>query len=221
MKIITSSKAGKEALENHDSALIGLSIRNSYFKEENLKELIKWADENFNRVFVMIPDIPAIETLKSLGYSENRARQKAQLASNNLENKCISIIEEYGIEDKCKMIRWRDLSNNETYNNSFKNLKELYNVDENFKKDVRDTTDAVIEFHGSELPKEKAIDIGIGFLLQELAFILDSANILGVNRCAYVYHRSLPVHEYMLSGKYKYTLDEKSGYIICEVDNNK
>ncbi|MCL5407244.1 MAG: tRNA-dependent cyclodipeptide synthase [Patescibacteria group bacterium] len=217
MKIISQSSAGKESIENHDSALIGLSIRNSYFKEDNLKELIKWADENFANVFIMIPDIPAVDTLKSLGYNENRARQKAQLASNNLENKCISIIEEFGIEDKSKIIRWEDVINNPEYTSSYKKLCDLYELDQNFKQDVRDSTNAVIEFHGSDLPSEKAINIGVGFLLKELAFISESAKILGVKKCAYIYHRPMSVYENLISGKYNIKTHENSGYIICEI----
>ena len=43
MIIHSKSDTGEKALKEREGALIGLSIRNSYFKDENLHELISWA----------------------------------------------------------------------------------------------------------------------------------------------------------------------------------
>ncbi len=220
MKIIELSEAGKKALEEKQACLIGLSIRNSYFRnEENLKEIYQWASENFSQVFVMIPDSPAIHTLQSLGYPENKARQKAQLASNSLQNKTLAIAEELGIKEKLTIIRWPDLEENIHYLKSLKNLYALYQDNVTFKTDVQEITASVIGGHGTTLNEKDAVEIGVLFILKELAFIANSAEILDVPNCAYVYHRLMPVHKAMLEGKYDMQFPQNSGYIIAEVEN--
>ena len=94
MEIIETSSVGKSVIENHGRILIGLSIKNSYFKDGNLKKILEWVSKYFVHGYVMIPDEPAIYTLMSIGYEENRARTKAVLEANRLENKCYRIIED-------------------------------------------------------------------------------------------------------------------------------
>lgn len=220
MKVIELSEAGKSALDNKEACLIGLSIRNSYFRDEdNLKEIYRWASENFSQIFVMIPDLPAIHTLQSLGYPENKARSKAQLASNSLQNKTLAIAKEQGIEQKLTIIRWPDLEEKLSYLNSLRKLYDVYQNNALFRDDVQSVTASVIGAHGTALKEKEAIEIGVLFILKELAFIANSAEILNVPNCAYVYHRSMPVHKAMLEGKYGVEFPQNSGYIIAEVNS--
>lgn len=219
MKIIEVSDAGRVTLDNKGAALIGLSIQNSYFRdEENLRQIYKWAADSFSKVFVMIPDLPAIHTLMSYGYPENKARQKAQLAANALENKLQAIVAEIASDTEFYLVRWTPLESNQDYLHSYKKLENLYRTNESFQSDIRSVTKSVIEGHGTSLDINQAVEIGVQFLLKELALISNSASILGVPECAYVYHRLLPVHKDMLEGKYGLTFPKNSGYIIAEVD---
>lgn len=217
MIIRSISPIGQQVLEQKTAVLIGLSIKNSYFKEENITELISWGSENFEHVFIMLPDVPAISTLKSLGYDEGKARATAMLKCNNLENKCNRIIDSLGVKN-VKIIRWKDLEGNEAYATMLEKLTNLYGANDDFKNDVRTTTLGVIEGNGTTLPKEQALDIGVDFILQELACILNSADIFNVPTCAYVYHREMPVHVNMLNNKYPFTPPQNTGYIICETE---
>lgn len=220
MIIHSKSDTGDKAFKEKEGALIGLSIRNSYFKDENLHELISWAKDNFKHVNIMCPDQPAVHTLRSLGYDEKKAKEKANLACNNLENKCKRIIEELGIAGRSKIIRWDDLEKNEKYNSMYRKMKELYEKDSAFRNDARGATKQVIEHHGTELPMEEAIDIGIEFFLKELALILNAADILGIPKSAYIYHKEMPVLEKLLNGEYSFAPPKNNGYIICETDSS-
>jgi len=218
MVIHSKSDTGNKALKEKEGALIGLSIRNSYFKDENLHELISWAKDNFRHVNIMCPDHPAIHTLESLGYDEKTARSKATLACNNLENKCRRIVQELGIDDSTRFIRWDDLEKNDKYNIMYRQIKELYAKDNDFERDAREATKQVIEYHGTKLSMKEAIDTGIEFFLKELALILNAADILGIKKSAYLYHKEMPVLKKLLAGKYNFTPPQNNGYIICETD---
>ena len=100
----------------------------------------------------------------------------------------------------------------------YRAMKVLYEKDDTFRNDARDATKQVIEHHGTELPMEDAIDIGIEFFLKELAFILNAADILGIPKSAYLYHKEMPVLEKLLDGKYNFTPPQNNGYIICETN---
>ncbi len=217
MIIHSHSKVGKEALEEKEGALIGLSIRNSYFKDENIHALISWANNNFKHVAIMCPDVPAIHTLMSLGYPENKARQKAMLACNNLQNKCERIAKELGVP--IRFIRWNDIENDQRYISIYDALKDLHKNDAEFHRDARETTKEVIDHHRTALPIEEAIDIGIEFFLKEMAFILNAADILGIPKTAYLYHKEMPVLENLLNGKYQFTPPANTGYVICELNS--
>lgn len=216
MIIHSHSKVGQEELEENEGALIGLSIRNSYFKDKNLHQLITWAKDNFNQVHIMCPDVPAIDTLKSLGYPDNKARLKATLACNNLMYKCQRICEKLNID--AHFIRWADVENQADYQNMYLALKKLYLDDPTFHSDVRETTREVIQNHGTKLPINKAIDIGIEFFLKEIAFIINAADILGIPKSTYLYHKEMPVLQKLLDSKYYFTPPANTGYIICETE---
>jgi cyclo(L-tyrosyl-L-tyrosyl) synthase len=64
--------------------IIGMSPGNSYFKDDEIKYLLKTAVDRYGRVAVMIADIPAISTYIALGYPENRARRDKALPQGNL-----------------------------------------------------------------------------------------------------------------------------------------
>lgn len=218
MIIHSKSPIGEKALQEKTAALVGLSIRNSYFKEDNLKELITWAKDSFARVFLMLPDVPAISTLRSLGYEENKAQATATLASNNLENKSQRIIETVNVAGHVQVIRWKDIVDNKEYQNMLQQLKALYDANESFRKDIRETTVGVLKNNETTLPLEEAVDIGVDFIIQELACILNAADIFGVPTCAYVYHREMPIHVKVLNREYPFVPPQNTGYIIAQTD---
>ena len=143
MKIIEHSKIGEKVLENKSNILIGLSVKNSYFKEEKLRELIRWSCDNAKQVFIMIPDEPAVFTLMSFGYDEVKAKAKARLEANRLENKCNKIISEHDIKNAF-ILRWEDFKNNENYVEYLSEIKKLYEEHTAFKEAVRLTTEEVV-----------------------------------------------------------------------------
>src|SRR5271156_6635082 len=88
--------------------VIGMSPGNSYFKDEEIKYLLKTTVERFGRVAILIADIPAISTYVAFGYPENRARRdKAIPRGNSLKNKVRRAMEQLGYSDDIvNIVNW-------------------------------------------------------------------------------------------------------------------
>lgn len=128
MKINEISTVGESVIRDKGSILIGLSIKNSYFKDENLKKVLEWSSDHSNDSYIMIPDKPAVYTLMSLGYEEGRAKTKARLEANRLRNKCERIIDESKLSN-ISIITWDDIEGNRDYANSLAKIEHSYETD--------------------------------------------------------------------------------------------
>jgi tRNA-dependent cyclodipeptide synthase len=220
MRILELSALGEKILESRGAALIGLSIRNHYFRGDTIENLTQWGSCTFGTLVFMVPDEPAIDTLLGLGYDPGKAKAQAMLASNNLTNKCERAISKFGISNRARIVRWAQLTANAAYCNSLASVSALYEDNELFRNDVRDTTRQVMLSQGTKLPIDDAVEIGAGFLLKELSFIVAASEILKLSGpSAYLYHRPAPVLKNLLSGKYSFGLASSScGYIVCTLE---
>lgn len=208
MEIREYSPIGNEVAQGGQTLVVGISINNSYFKQENLEKLIHWASATAQSVYIMIPDEPAVYTLMALGKTEEDSVRAARLKSNVLENKCVKVAQVLNV-NTVKVIRWKDIIPNEKYQNALVEIKQAYNVDTAFREAVRSTTGAVLQDGGS-------IEIGIEFLFQELAFISQANQILGVGKTAYVYHKTMDILRDIIAGEYCFKADPCVGFITAE-----
>lgn len=209
-----SSVIGQEVLNEQQSIIIGISINNSYFKEENLLRLISWGSTRAQSVAIMIPDLPAISTLMALGMPEDKARREARKKANNLENKCRAIIERLSLQD-ISIVRWESIVGNINYLQALIAIKEAYDQDDLFRIALRSTTEEVIAAHMHETPSASRIDTGVQFLLQELAFICRSPKIIRQEKVAYVYHHTMQVMKDIMEDKYSFKAPSV-GFITAE-----
>ncbi|MCX6755776.1 MAG: tRNA-dependent cyclodipeptide synthase [Candidatus Nomurabacteria bacterium] len=213
---IKDSSLNEEALANRDTALIiGVSINNSYFKDENLIRLISWASKRSNSVYIMIPDEPAVHTMMALGYTEKEAERKSKKKSNALENKCNQIIESLDVATSVRVLRWKNFNSNIYYTEALFDLRNAYQSDENFMNAVRTTTIEVLLSNGVLAPSGEAVEIGIQFLLKELAFISHADRIFEKEKMAYVYHRDICIIRYILSDFYDFKFSRGFGFITA------
>ena len=215
MEITETSIVGQQVLEERQTLIIGISLNNSYFKEENLRKLITWATGHSESVYIMIPDEPAVHTLSALGETEKEAQRIAQLKSNNLANKCNRIIQENQLTT-VRVIRWKDFKENASYVQTLFDIKTAYGNDVILKQSLREATTHVLHAGGTRVVTEGEIDLGTQFLFKELAFITHADTILGVQKVAYVYHRTMPVLREIVEGIYSFKASPNIGFITAE-----
>jgi len=215
MDIKEISQVGKQVLQNKKALILGISINNSYFKEENLTKLLLWATENASSVYVMIPDEPAVHTLMALGKSESEAVKIARSKSNNLENKCLAIVQNHKLPP-VTIVRWVMIANNEHYLRALEIIRQAYVDFDFFAKEVHATTLNVLKHAGFENPTDEQMRNGLEFLFKELAFITHSDLVLGQEKTAYVYHSTMKVLNNLIEGQYTFFKTEGVGFITAE-----
>ncbi|MEI6022361.1 MAG: tRNA-dependent cyclodipeptide synthase [bacterium] len=213
MQVKECSPVGIDVIQNKGAIIIGVSINNSYFKESNLTKIISWSATRASNVYIMIPDTPSVSTLIALGYEQNKAETLARLKSNSLENKCLFIIKELNL-DNIKIIRWRDLIGRIEYVQAIGHIKYFYDNDLSFKDALRKTTSDVLKHNMSDVPSESQIDIGVVFLLQELAFICHADSILKEEKLGYLYHNTMDVLKGIIENRFSFKT--KIGFITAE-----
>jgi tRNA-dependent cyclodipeptide synthase len=212
-------ETGYRVLQTGGLAIVGMSVRNSYFKKNRIDELLRYCATLFQKIRIMVPDKPAEHTYRALGQSPAKAERKARLSGNTLQNHSLRTMaaihgEVPGFD--IKLIEWgEEVSLHEAFEREYQNLKTLYSSNESFRKEIRDTTRSVL--NGKSKPGyglESAIDEGIHYLLKELAFLSASPEILGVDKIAYVYHHRWKVYEDFVSGKFDGIKRNNLGFVI-------
>lgn len=181
------------------SFLIGLSLNNSYFSQENIEKIISWCDEPQWAVSnaIMIPDEPSIHTMVASGVVESSVRSITRRKANALENKCRKV----KTKNELKIYRWSEVKDQIPYKISLDLMRSIFTHNSKFRRDCLNTTREVISKKNRN-PSESQLIEGTQFLLEELAFVYSSRNIIGAGSVCYVYHKKLDVLYYLLSGQY-------------------
>lgn len=200
--------------------IIGMSPGNSYFKDDEIKYLLKTAVDRYGRVAVMIADIPAISTYIALGYPENRARRDKALPQGNLlKNRTERAIVQLGYTSgQVRIIDWEnEIEPNEDYKKSYANIRNLYESNKQFERDADETTKGVIFNSKREIGDvATATKIAVHYLLSEFAFLDFAPKFFNTKKVTYVYHKNWVVYENYIAGKYDGKPKENIGFLLIE-----
>jgi tRNA-dependent cyclodipeptide synthase len=200
--------------------IIGMSPGNSYFKDDEIKYLLKTTIERYGRVAIMIADIPAISTYMAFGYPENLARRTKALPQGNLlKNRTRRAIHELGYSnEQVRIIDWEtEIESNEEYKKSYQHIRDLYNNDTQFMNDVDGTTKAVLVGSKREIADlDAATKIAVHYLLSEFAFLDWAPVFLNVDKVAYAYHKNWLVYENYIAGKYDGVSKTSTDFVLLE-----
>lgn len=192
------------------SALVGVSMGNKYFKPRTVDLLVTEAHADFSHVGFMLPDVPSVKTLVAKGEPEMLAEKKSRLAFNNIATKvrmkaaeCLSAT---------RILRWKSetpVEESPLYHLSQDDVKQLFQTNEAFRREILSATRSVLQNHYGEgwkkkdsLERGKLLSIGKDFLLMEIACILSAHEILGSQICLYIYHKPMPVLQKLLDGHF-------------------
>ncbi len=196
-------------------ALVALSPRNSYYTRKNIGFAINEAVKKFGRVVVMVADGPDIANMLALGYPTiETARAKAQHYGSNLKNRARQICAERNYTDsQVKIIDWaRDVDPHPAYTQSYIKFCNLLETNPAFKNDVESVARFVIEsardrgqvYDGKKdnIDVAEGVKMAIHYTLAEMAFNDAAAQMFGVSKTVFVYHRTFPLIENYINGAY-------------------
>lgn len=186
--------------------VIGMSPGNSYFKDDEVRYLLKTVVERYGRTGILIADVPAISTYIAFGYPENRARTDKAIAQGNaFKNRTRRIQQELGYApEQVRIADWADeIEKNPDYQGKYKTIRALYDTNAKFQEAADNTTKEVLVHSGREIADmEKAVKIAVHYLLSEFAFLEFAPQFFGVPKVTYVYHKNWPVYEDYIAGKF-------------------
>jgi cyclo(L-tyrosyl-L-tyrosyl) synthase len=194
-------------MNKSDLLIIGMSPGNSYFKQNNINKLLDYATSMFENIEIFIPDIPAVATYIALGYPENIARREKAIPQGNTFRNRIRKYLNNKTTTKVSIFDWKkeNIEENIKYQEYYYYLKNLYNTNIEFKKDIYDATFTVITdnpFRKKEIV-EKDIEIGTHYIISEFSFMLFLHEIRpSFINFYYGYHNNWPVFEKFINGFY-------------------
>jgi tRNA-dependent cyclodipeptide synthase len=200
--------------------IIGMSPGNSYFKDDEVKYLLRTTVERYGKVVIFIADVPAISTYIAYGYPENRARRdKAIPQGNLLKNRVIRAMNQLGYNSETvRIIDWEsEVEPNSDYALSYGKVKALYDSNADFRNDADGTTRHVLEGSKREFKNiNESVKIGVHYLLSEIAFLEWSSKYFNTEKATYIYHTNWPVYENYIAGKYDGDVKEHMDFLLLE-----
>lgn len=192
-------------MEEVDVGVIWMSAGNSYFKEEVIERILRKASKKFPKLIVMAPDKPAQHTYKAMGYPENKARRKAILNANLLQNRARRVVEKLkkeGIKTEFEIVEWIDeIVPDKRYQKKYKEILGVFNSNKEFKRDALKTTENVLKTKSKAFSRN-ALNEAVHYLLKEIAFVASSPKIYNAKSITYIYHKDWKIYRKFISGGY-------------------
>ena len=182
------------------------------------------------QVLLFIPDKISEHNYRAVG-SKN-PEKSARVKANRLRNKCNEAIQTSGLcHATHNFIRWmEDVESCHEYHKALGDIQELYETNDEFRVDIRDSTEAALSClkngrikggpsKENEIAEENAVDLkeGVLYLLKELAFFVAVPSIYeDCDEFVFVYHRSWPVLERYFGGGYDGIEKPSLGFVVYE-----
>lgn len=204
---------GYDILREGGTVVVGMSLRNPYFSSrENIAGLLGFTISHFSEVNIFITSRIAVHTYEGLGYTPQRAATKARLQGNAIRNRVIDQLSSFADgRAEVNLVDWdAGVEGHPAFKREHEYLVRLHDRLGDFRHEVRKTTAQVLAVD-VESPQ---VDIGVPFLLKELAFLLASPEILQVKKVGYIYHRRWPIFENLINGEYDGAARAHIGFLI-------
>lgn len=186
--VVRDIKSEKKHILDH--GLIGISPSNSYYSEENITNLIKWAVSTFKDFSFFIPDRWSIYTLMGQGYPEQKARMKTKKGDFRLKNKIVRAFKNNNIPEEMatkNILMASTLMDNEKYQEIHNICLEKFNNDKAFHEMCLSTSKFILS-KSNEPIDEESVYTAVPYFLHELPLYLDTPKILTVPSSFCVYH---------------------------------
>lgn len=212
-------RRGSEVVQNGGSVIIGMSLGNGYFTEANLTRLFRFLKSQNSEIYLLVMDKPSEHNYRALGYSEGQIIQNIKRKSAKIFRALEGALEQadYPV-DRFHFVSWDSIRMANAYQTARSALESQYANNETFRKDVRSAVSAYLssKLKGAAMSEEKHASAD-QYLLEELAFLTCSQQLLGRNELAYLYHREWPIFELLITGKYDKSLSSNLGFVELKV----
>ena len=179
------------------------------------------------QVLLFLPQILSEHNYRAVGSKnpERSAREKA----NSLRNKCKEAIQGTALQDTS--LNYVDVTTeverSEEYEKAFNTVKNLYEMNDKFRTDIRESSKTVLRGFksgrkrgGGDDDEMFDLDEGVKYLLKELAILTVVPRIWKdcSEEFVLVYHRPWPVLERFFDGNYDGIPKSYLGFVVFSQD---
>ena len=217
--------------EKLGTVLATFSVGNPFSSEENIRSVLGLVAPQA-KVRVFIPQEISHHTFEALGYSEQDSLRLARAKGQNIAHKLERALYASPFQaqrQEIVRIDWNhEVDSAAAYQCEYPYFDTLYNDSESFRVAVRSTTESVVkkgaEREGkllSDAELQQRINLGVPFLIKELAFIIASPEILRTDSVVYLYHRRWPIFERLLNGEFDGNIRETVGFAVVDDGTGK
>lgn len=199
--------------------LLGISPFNSYFIEDNLLILFKWAFNFFNEVSIFLPDEISVHTLQAIGYKYPKAIHKTNRQDRYLKNKVIRSLNKLNIQpdliDK-SIITLSNLKNNSNYKRIYQDFLYKFDHVSSFRDGCLTTAEWILSNYISDqqITFDKKYE-AVKYFLAEMPLFANTPMILNVPYSSMIY-QSIPNYLKQMFCENKYIAPNQN-FIIAKI----
>ena len=171
-----------------------------------------------------IPDIISEHNYRAIGSKNPRRSAKTQ--ANYIRNKCEKAKKACGLENEwLPYVNWSsEVEISPAYVKALSYVKHLYEVNETFRSDIRDSTELALDSlwkigRRGLFNEARSFDFdeGVLYALKELAFFTVVPEIYeACEECAYIYHKHCGWLERFFDGEYDGIVRPYFGFYVFE-----
>jgi len=227
MRISYAAERCESVHQNRHHAVIGISPFNSYFSEQQIAYIFRWASNQFDSVQLYVPDEPTVYTLLALGYDEKKAAKKARRQCNYLKNKIHRALSQFDIDESQLsklLICHSDLIHNLVFQEKYNWCCERLKVDPIFREGCLSSSRWVLsnQLKANEEPTDEMLQTAVKYFLAELPMFLWSPEILAKPSAVFCYHQCPSFLKALFNGICGDDfVHEQQGFLIIEPKTDK
>jgi cyclo(L-tyrosyl-L-tyrosyl) synthase len=209
----------RQILDQKTHVCLGISPFNSYFTTARIAGLAAWGLREFGAVHLFVPDVPAAYTLEALGYSPERAANKARRQGQYLRNKILRALVGIGVPEPERLVLdWQRLADIPRYHELLAAAHRLFDADKVFRAACLEASAWVLDNRlpdGATATEAQRIS-AVRYLLAELPLFADAAGITGQESSVFCYHRSIPFLHDLYHRRLPWTPAAGQGFAVVE-----
>lgn len=206
----------RRILDQGVHVLIGISPGNSYFSEQRITDLLRWAAHAFRRIDVIIPDAAEVETRLALGYPEDQAHRKARGSANRIRNRAVRACITAGVPtDRTRILLLSDIAKRPDYQAARWRCEEGLADDPELREICLRPARHILRTHlkGRE-PTAEQTERAMGYLLAEMPLMLDTPGLLCVESSSLIYHQHMEFFDRIVLGKSPLSMSERQAFVV-------
>ncbi len=205
----------RSVFEERRHVVVGVSPANSYFNVGLLTELLGWLRAEFAQIDVVVPDSALEHTYGALGYAPDRAAKKAHVETSTLRNRVVRAWRELGGPREAERLHlMSELTANPAYRRTLARCEQALADDGRLRETCATMSRDVLTRGQAGQPSPERVTRAVRYLLAELPFFLDSAEIFEVESSVNFYHHRLPLADLLFSGNCVLTRSPRQAYAI-------